>query len=167
MLPPATKNIVKAVSTRTPVVPRSGSRTTRPATSADDDDERQQAATEGLSRSVPRVVSQWAMKTTSAELGELGGVEGRQPTDAQPARRPVGIDGFDERWDGGHEHEDQHHHGDDHAQDREAAPVPVVEAHGEHEHEPTEETPTELRADGVEDAATDELGLRRRGSSRP
>ena len=124
----------------------------QPGHEADDDQEGQQASAQAAhlrpTRGEP--VSE---VDDEPQLGELRGMEGGQPADAQPAGRAVGLDGLDERGDGGHEHEHEQADGDEHAEHREEPPVSVVEAHGHDEHEAAQQPPAELCRHGIEDAA--------------
>ena len=125
-LPPATKNIVNAVSVRTPVVPRSGSR----STSASERARRSAGTAAGRSKSDadPRAARGQPVREVDdeRELGELGRVHARQRTDLQPARRAADLDRLD-RPDRRQQDEHQQDQRDDEGRHRDQAQVAVVE----------------------------------------
>ncbi len=82
-LPPATKNMLNAVSTMTPVVPRSGSSRMSPDITATTKRNGSMPSRNEPTR-FPRVLSQWARKMTSAILAtSVGWNEGSPPMRSQ------------------------------------------------------------------------------------
>ena len=93
-LAPATKNIVKAVSAMTIVVPRSGSLKTSAMIGATMMRNGERPAPEPADPGAP-LREPVGEVDDERELGDLGRVDGRQRTELEPARRPADDDAGD------------------------------------------------------------------------